>query len=84
MIGFYRSDAVSFLVDKGHALTRTDAVDLGRILASHFDLFKLASHSGRDKLLEDDDEFYRFTDECIAKWANKRNALIQSTRSTRM
>ena len=82
---FLGSDAVSYLVDKGHALTRTDALNLGRILAGHFNLFKLASHSGRDKLLDDDDEFYRFTDECIAKWADKRNVLNQSqSRSTRI
>jgi hypothetical protein len=65
---------VSYLVDKGHALGRQDALDLGRILASYFNLFQYASSKDK-KLLEDDDGYYRFTDECVAKWADKRSAM---------
>lgn len=79
------SDAVTYLVDKGHALTRKDALDLGRILESHFNLFEVASHSGKEKTLEDDDGFYRFTDESIEKWADKRSAINKNvTKSARM
>ena len=57
------SDAVSYLIDHGHALTRKDALELGRILASHFSLFRHSS--SKAKLLEDDESFYRFSEEWI-------------------
>lgn len=50
---------MSYLINKGHAISRKDALDLGRVLASRFDLFTCATEKG--KLLEDDDDdFYRF------------------------
>ena len=56
---FLGCDAVSYLINKGHAISRRDALDLGRVLASRFDLFTCATDKG--KLLEDDnDDFYRY------------------------
>jgi hypothetical protein len=81
----YFSDAITCLIDKGHAVSRKDALDLGRILESRFKLFELYSHSGREKSLDDDDEFYRFTDECVEKMADRRNVLKQNlSKSARM
>ena len=73
------SDVVSYLVDKGHALERKDALDLGRILASHFNLFQYASHTGKEQLLEDDDSYYQFNDECIQKWGDKKKWAMQKS-----
>lgn len=69
---------MTYLVDRGHALGRKDALDLGRILASHFHLFQVACHTGKDKLLQDDDSYYRFEDECVRKWADERGGVQRS------
>lgn len=82
---FVGSEAITCLIDKGHAVSRKDALDLCRILESRFNLFHLASHSGRERPLEDDEEYYRFTDECVEKWADRRNIMKQSlSKSARM
>eukprot|EP00804_Cyclotella_cryptica_P005316 CCRYP_019484-RA/>CCRYP_019484-RA protein AED:0.17 eAED:0.17 QI:919/1/1/1/1/1/2/2362/517 len=60
---FLGRDAVSYLVDNGHALRRKDALELGRILASHFSLFRHVP--SKAKLLEDDESFYQFSRDWI-------------------
>ena len=59
---FLGRDFVSHLVDRKHALSRKDALDLARILAAKFSLFQCVTK--KDKLLEDDGKsFYRWSDE---------------------
>ena len=59
---FLGSDAVSYMVDNGYAVSRKDALDLGRVLAEHFSLFQHVE--AEYKLLEDDGKsFYRFSEE---------------------
>mmetsp|Transcript_19458 Transcript_19458/g.35213 ORF Transcript_19458/g.35213 Transcript_19458/m.35213 type:complete len:799 (-) Transcript_19458:157-2553(-) len=53
---FVGKDAVSYLVDNGHAASRNDAVDLGCVLATHLSLFECATKKG--KPLEDDTKSY--------------------------
>jgi len=55
---FLGSDAVSLLVNNGHANARDDAVQLGRIIARRMSSFE---HVTQDYELFDDDKFYRFT-----------------------
>ena len=57
---FLGSNAVSFLVDNAHTASRNDALNLGRVLASHLALFRHVVKE--DNLLEDDKKsFYRFS-----------------------
>jgi hypothetical protein len=59
---FLGSDAVSYLVENRYAASRKDAVDLGRVLASHLSLFECVSK--KSKLLVDDAKsYYRFSEE---------------------
>jgi WD40 repeat protein len=75
---FVCSEAVTYLVEKGYALTRQDAVDLGRVLATHLLLFEHVSK--KDKLFEDSKELYRFSDE----YANSMTSKLRRNRiSTR-
>ena len=67
---------------EGYAITRRDALDLGRILASHFKLFRHVS--SKEKLLEDDQGFYRFSDECIEKWRINKRKQTRSVSSRMM
>jgi len=40
-------DVVSYLVDHKYAASKKDAVDLGRVLASHLSLFECVSKKGK-------------------------------------
>jgi len=72
---FVGKDAVSFLVDNEYAASREDAVDLGRVLASHLSLFECVTKSG--KLLEDSNKaYYRFSD-----ILDKQSAVSSSSKS---
>ena len=53
---FVGKDVVSYLVDNEYAASRNDAVDLGRVLATHLSLFECATKKG--KPLEDDTKSY--------------------------
>lgn len=59
---FIGSEAVDYLVGCGYALSRKDAVQLGRTLAGKFDLF---NHVVSDHLLKDNHLLYRFTENCM-------------------
>ena len=53
---FIGSEAVDYLIESGHAITREDAVDLGRALqACH-----LFEHVTRDHQFQDNYLFFRF------------------------
>jgi len=59
---FTGKDVVSYLVDNEYAASRMDAVDLGRVLATHLSLFECKTKKG--KLLEDDAKtYYRWSGE---------------------
>ena len=55
---FIGKDAVDFLVDNGHAITRDDAVSLGRALQQSY----LFEHVTRDHQFADEHLFFRFLD----------------------
>jgi hypothetical protein len=59
---FLGSEVVSFLVDNGYAASRKDAVDLGRVLASHLSLFECVTKKSK-LLLDDATSYYRFKEE---------------------
>ena len=59
---FLGSEVVSFLVDNGYAASRKDAVDLGRVLASHLSLFECVTKKSK-LLLDDATLYYRFKEE---------------------
>ncbi|KAL7469910.1 hypothetical protein ACHAXS_010158 [Conticribra weissflogii] len=58
---FSGSDFVTYLLNKEHAASRYDALELGRVLASHFSLLKNVEN--KEKTLEDDKSLYRFSEE---------------------
>lgn len=73
---FLGSDAISFLVDNQHAASRKDAVDLGRVLATHLTLFECVSKKG--KMLEDDKKsYYRWSSDVTggSKSSSKKEKL---------
>jgi len=62
---FTGSDAVTFLVDKKHAVTRNDAVDLGRVLGTHLHLHESVLKNGTH--LEDTPKsLFRFSEKFLA------------------
>jgi hypothetical protein len=72
---FLGSDAVSYLVDHGYAASRKDAVDLGRVLASHLSLFECASKKGK-LLVDDEKSYYRFSEAFLAAPASSRRRVL--------
>ena len=68
---FLGSEAVSYLVDHGYAASRKDAVDLGRVLASHLSLFECASKKGK-LFVDDEKSYYRFSEAFLATPASRR------------
>jgi WD40 repeat protein len=68
---FLGSEAVSYLVDHGYAASRKDAVDLGRVLASHLSLFECASKKGK-LFVDDEKSYYRFSEAFLATPSSQR------------
>lgn len=59
-------DVVSYLLDNGYAATRKDGIELGRILATHLELFECVSKKGRE--LEDTRKlYYRWSSSSCSK-----------------
>jgi len=74
---FLGKDVVSYLVDHKYAASKKDAVDLGRVLASHLSLFECVSKKG--KLLVDDAK--SFYGSRMHNWVHHRIVDYQATKN---
>jgi WD40 repeat protein len=68
---FLGKDVVSYLVDHKYAASQKDAVDLGRVLASHLSLFECVSKKGK-LLVDDAKSFYRFSNSLLGTSSTRR------------